>query len=95
MSGNPLIDSKALFLATSADDVVIKPVPKPQPRSKWDHGGKTQLVSALGKANIQPGTFGMPGSEGGSTKSADVQKKDVNKEKIEKKEPVLYILQCL
>ena len=73
------------------DDIVIKPVPIAEPnnvRSKWNHGGKTQLVSALGKANIQPGTFGMPPSECGNSESADVQNKEVNKEKQEKKTPV-------
>lgn len=80
-----------MYLATSADDVVIKPVPKADPnnaRSKWDHGGKTQLVSALGKANIQQGTFGIPVGDCGSTTSADNQNNDVNKEKQEKKKPV-------
>ena len=57
-------------------------------RSKWDHGGKTQLVSALGKANIQPGTFGMPANECGSSENVDIQNKDVNTEKQEKKTPV-------
>lgn len=86
-----IIKINTLFLATSADDIVIKPVPKAEPtnvRSKWDHGGKSQLVSALGKANIQQGTFGIPVGDCGSTTSADNQNNDVNKEKQEKKKPV-------
>ena len=86
-----IIIMNTLFLATSADDVVIKPVPKAEPtnvRSKWDHGGKTQLVSALGKANIQKGTFGIPAGDCGSTTNLDNQNDDVNNEKQEKKKPV-------
>ncbi|CAB4025352.1 Hypothetical predicted protein, partial [Paramuricea clavata] len=91
----PLEVTASAMEATSADDVVIKPVPKAEPinvRSKWNHGGKTQLVSALGKANIQPGTFGMPPSECGNSGSADVQNKEVNKEKQEKKTPVSWVV---
>ena len=91
MKFSRIIVINTLFLATSADDIVIKPVPKAEPtnvRSKWDHGGKTQLVSALGKAIIQKGTFGIPAGDCGSTTNVDNQNNDVNNEKQEKKKPV-------
>ena len=63
------------------------PIPEPNNiRSKWDHGGKTQLVSALGKAQIQQGTFGMPDNKGGSTEN--IVNKSVEKGKKGNKAPV-------
>lgn len=72
------------------DDIVIRHLPKANSvRSKWDHGGKTQLVSALGKANIQYGTFGIPLEESGKNEFIDVERK-CNELKQEKKTPVCF-----
>ncbi|XP_028404175.1 serine/threonine-protein kinase Nek1-like isoform X2 [Dendronephthya gigantea] len=86
----PLEATASAMEATSADDIVIKPAPKlaaNNARSKWDHGGKTQLVSALQKVDIQPGTLGMPAGESKVDESA------VNKDVVakEKREPVAWV----
>lgn len=88
LSGKVVVKTPRI-LATSADDIVIKPSPKPAAsnvRSKWDHGGKTQLVSALEKADIQPGTLGMPAGESKVVESGE--NKDVAKER---REPVIIL----
>ena len=81
-----------LFLATSVNDIVVKPAAKSvcnQARQKWDHGRQVDVVSALGKAHIQPGTISLT-NEAEAHKDETIQtNNEPNKdEKEELKKPV-------
>lgn len=79
------------------NDVVVKPTSQVKgeisPRSQWNHNGKTQLVSALEKVDIQVETLEMPRSKTGSSRTNEKMTEDTAK--LERKIPVCCLIEVV